>query len=1139
MIAGKMIRNKTPAYTQVLTPVLPRSAEQKCAPYANLDRLVDVVAESRFPGKKLSPLERKQVASSLMNRPDQKSSFQIKTPLAKTQGLFAFATSSLQTIAGDTLDLDPIAEWIFSSNDSIALAEKLQTLKLSSEKKHQLYARARSLRQELEHITNSTMQYIRPPQKTDGMAYMDDTGEVHVLSHTIPSSFDRTNPELQNGRFNLNSQGHVIYSTGRVDTERKGSQATDAIIEQTLRSGQITEGDLIKQPDGSYLFPIVMENLINPSPIGTQERKYLKEQDKTLQNLKGKTRYGHLKNGKIVKLTLQPIHFSTQSNYNYFFGQSNRWSSTGSDLAEQISDSGLQALEDICNARKLPEKDRKTLNFCFRELKKRPSAEDRYILRAFICEKLNIPYHINCKSSKDRTAVLGAIKKAVHQWLQLDTWQGKDTSTLDPRTLLNNPSFREYSEAALFENLPMTDQGIGISGTLDGKTYTQDRGFAFRYSLIENPIASFVISDRYLYTPSVLTRALYTLSMSLVSLVAAAAYLTLLPIILPVLHYKFKDKAIDVAAYIGLMLIVFPPLSASREKWLDRSSPVLQALRFFRSSSKANVAPKLQELFDDVDALSSKEYQNLIKFIKTGKSLNEGHTALFKEIGDQWVTLQRLMEAKEPMPSRMKEILQAAPKSPVLLFQYLTKFSKPVLWKELEKDIIQWASDNWIAEIICKGVNNQNGKPFTTQFLKDYDRTHFVMQGKKHTHDFPIKEDENRLQKLTDALQEWPIFKEGVPLGAQEALTQSMALTYILVPIFSSCNSDKHMPPNASDRTFVIEENDESSFWLTIQEKSTIQSISTKASSISFDYTYRFKISKKDPTTWTTTLVSLSTVQPKMEESFWSLLEASTPIALDTAVSQMMFSHVLHQFERNLEATSRCGDPDHLTKIETQIQKQWHILTTQFGPKIAQTMNLEEKKFHLKKLNNFLLQSKTEAGRLLIGHYLDQYLHLVFDFSKRSETVFFVLLDQMKLNLEAACKCTDPKQVEKIRIQIAKQLDFASRQFGSNSWGIRTTHQTDADKREQHWVDSHNLGKTAQTGAGRKLIEDYLFGYSCFAFRDFWAEIKPLYDNHFRTTLPFFEKVPGFRHKISGSPVYQLHPDVPQKRVRYQRKPKA
>lgn len=666
-------------YRLTLTPVV---VSQHHDPRPLTERVTEVMKDRKIdvPPKKAKTV-RHQIAHSLMERPDQKSSMHIKLPLARAHGLVKNIEERLRALTAGCakpINVTPLAELIFRECKSEDEFDYLLTANLNHIRDPKiaqaLFDEVVKIRRELRQLMDGKMQYYRPTR-----------------SNTHASSYDRTNPDVQNGRMNLDGKKHVIYSTGRIETEGKAAQVLYPLVQQTLTSGQVRVADLIPEADGSYLYPIMLENLINSTPFVRDERKYLLQQEQVLQALSGT----HITvidptTQQEVRMKLKLMRFSTQTNYNDFLGQAHRFSSTGSDLAESITDEGTKALEEYYNLLgfKTP-----VLDECFAKLKKCTNLQDRLVLRAFIAELLNIPYHVNCKGSKDRTAAVVALKKGLHQFLKLERWKSPRRFKIpDPLTLVASSVFREYSEAALFENLPMTDQGVGISGELDGKIYTQNRGFNYQTSLLEHPFPPLVLSDRYLHRASIVERVLKAAVVSVATLVLTPLYFALTPIILVVLHHKYKDDYWEAYKYLTLAFFLLPIQSAFRGKWLDRSSPILKERRFFKTKYKPEIAPELKQLYSDV---------------KKGKAVDP------QILEDNW----RIIENDEAAPALVKAMIKpiafkARLADPVenfddLVLHHLEEFTT----LEVARDLFASHHDNF---------------PFLVSYLKVFEDAEFM-----------------------------------------------------------------------------------------------------------------------------------------------------------------------------------------------------------------------------------------------------------------------------------------------------------------------------------------------------------------------------------------------------------------------------
>ncbi len=981
---------REPTYNLHLAPVKPLNAyllepiAAQARPYDSLHHLVDQIVHERYRDQwaSLSPKKkskiRVQVAYSLMNRPDQESSLDMKVPLAKSLGLYDIVMSRLKKIVGNAnIDLAPLADFVFSDqgiHDGTLLYVCVFHVTKSPLLINLLFGAVMDMRKELQDLTKGKMTYIRPPQLADGKAYKDHNGNTIALTQTIPSSYDRDHPDVQNARLNLNQKGHVIYSAGRIESPRKAHQVINCLVDKTCSSGQLTKTDLIPQEDGTYLYPFVVENMVSAAPIAVSERKFLLQEKETLADLTGQIKVATLVDGSRVQLKLQPIYFSTQTNYNSYFPQWGGWSSTGADIAQELFHQGVNTLEAIFRNREasLPSSHKKAIEFCLNALKNdRPSARDQLILRAYICELLKIPYHAHCKSSKDRTAPIVAIKKAIHQWLTLEQWKGKKDVPQDPRLFFKDSAFRELSEAAFFENLPMTDQGVGFSGELGGKLYTQNRGYDYRHSLFEHTLPTSVLTSRNVYSPSLLQRIATGLALSIFSLVVTTLYVALFPIVLAILYVKYKEHAWEVWKYLFLTLLILPFRSGTRAKWLDRKSETMQERSFCKTNHPTQIAPSLQILFDKIETLDSSQKKALIRFVKSGEptSLNDDQKKILQEIANNWVSLQMLYQSKGSLPSTMKQLLDAAKNSPVQLFKYLNHFNEETVWSMVEKSHFSWPSDNYADTLIRDGLEGDKDFQKTRDFRKDFPRTSYVIQGQNKSYDFPRLSD--KTQFVPTLQKELSVFKttEGIPFPVQEALAQFTSLSFLLGPIWDACSGDK--PFNCS-RTFTLQEGDDSFFWLKVDEEATI-------SSLTFKYSYSFKITKKSETEWTTTLMAISPFQPKTAAIDDSLLQIVPSEDVLSNVREINFQAFMNNLQINLESAAK-WTPDkgkHLIEaVQKRLEYHWTILSTKFDTFLADDTRTEVDGL----LGNFVQQfncAETDEGKTVIALTADSYIQFL------------------------------------------------------------------------------------------------------------------------------------------------------------------
>lgn len=911
-----------------------QSVAQKNTPYKSLDHLVDEVMRERY-GEKLSSFSKEKVAKlrlqaahSLTNRPDQKSSLKIRLPLAQAQGLVKTAADRLNKVPNipEDTDLTPLAEFIFSDckeeDFGFILNCKLNMLFSKNPELHQaLFKEICQIRDELKLLTDSTMKLYRPSQGANGKSYIDHTGKTVTLSQTIPSSFDRDTLDVQNGRYNLDSNGHVIYSTGRIETERKARQVLSQLIHQTFTSGQLSTDDLILQSDGSYLYPVVIENLISATPLIENERKFLLQEDEVLKKLSG----SNITVGNItVKLKL--LHFSTQTNYNAFFGQTHGWVCTGADIAEKMANEGTKGLQDYYNLKKasLKETTRQSIEYCLPLLENCSDLRNRLMYRSFICELLNIPYHVHCKSSKDRTAAIAAIKKALHQWIRLQAWQGNNLS--DPTKLFDTPIFQEYSEAAFFENLPFTDQGVGFSGVLDGMLYTPNRGFSFQKSAFEHPIPVDVLTDRYVYEAPMIERILYATVALAASALLATFYIPCMPFVVLALYFSGREECLSSALYIFLTILVLPVQSGFRKQWLKRDSETLTERQFFLQKKKPTLAPALQQICDEVDKSNSQLYTNLLRIVQNGLSGNtqpsKDETKLLKLIAENWDALQKA----DGLSSRVRTLVFAGQNSPTQLFKMLNTYNPTFILGALGQLPSQWPGDHYVDALVR---NPPNEKGLRQQFLLDIPRTEYKVYTQDQAHDFPTTEDRERTTQFINTIRQLSALKEEphIPYAVQECLSQQMDLSYILL------GAHLIQPMSMSDKTVVIEERDSSSFGITIHQKGRARNTNNSQKNLLIlNFNYRFVISKNANNEWSTQLVSLSPFTAQLDDDLTPLLQNIGSHDAFAHISETACGYFKNAIESDFEAIKLWNDQSVVSfeQLEGQLNKHIEIMEKYF-----------------------------------------------------------------------------------------------------------------------------------------------------------------------------------------------------------------
>lgn len=329
---------------------------------------------------------------------------------------------------------------------------------------------------------------------------------------------------------------------------------------------------------------------------------------------------------------------------------------------------------------------------------------------------------------------------------------------------------------------------------------------------------------------------------------------------------------------------------------------------------------------DKIERLSSVEYQELLEFISTGNPAlgRPAYKSLLEEIANHWQDVQTLIKIEQPS-TRLVNIVGTAQISPLLLFKLLNQFSQQNIWKYLAKDLIVWPVENCDEAMIHRGLE---GGQFTSQFYRDHGRSDYVVDSKSIKREFFRNYEGDKLKDLLVALQQLPVFKgiQTIPFPIQEMLTQTTTISYVLIAIWASLNSSSLPPPNLSQRTLIIEEGNDSCFFLEIQEKLIFPG------ALSFDYSYRFKISKVSQQEWSSELISLSSLEPTIGQPSIDLFEKCLPSDPESHFG-LLFDNLILSLDTALRAAIVCNDLEALARIEKQIQKRLNTLSTQFSPK--------------------------------------------------------------------------------------------------------------------------------------------------------------------------------------------------------------
>ncbi len=868
--------------------------------------------------------KRDKAARSLLQRSDQESVMTIKGELAEAQGLKAKALERLKAVAPGAVEktLQSIVDFLFSDENKDHSILQYKFSPASASVRDAVLAEARKIQNELEQLTRSETKHLRPSCPRD----------------------------VQNSRFNYDNDGHVVFSTGQIETERKANQVLSKLIFETFNSKQLNTENLV-QEDGCYIFPVVIENLMNKAPFSQKEQEKLRLANEVLMQKNGEKRSVVLPSGAVITIKLQLMHFSTHADYNEIPGQKY-------GLCEQITETGTAALREYYDKKKvgLKEGAKTLIEDCFTRLNT-CSPSDRLFIRALICELLEIPYHASCNSSKDQTVNATAIKKALHLWMKVERWVNGTPTIGDVSEFFKSNIFREYTEAAFFEDLASTQQS-----------------FPFKASPLENPMLTRLLTDRHLTAPSILERLVNTTLASFASIAITLLAVAFSAVILSILAVKYKTQpftAWTAWKYLLLALILLPAPLAWREKWLDRaSSPLLQAQEI-----KPETAADLQEIYKQFNSLTKFEYQNILKFMQDGEStrLNPSHKQLLENVTKNWVVLQDASS----VPSRVKALLAAAKKSPVLLFRLLTEFNQKKVMEAIKETHFFWPAENSSQELVRAEITNG----YTEAFLKDIDRTDFIVHGKNKTYNSSnASGKEAKLELMKTALHDLSALsgEERIPYAVQQALSQKTEISTVLQPIFFSSIDINGLPP-ATHQTFILEEGDDSSFWMTVKQTVVIRNADVPESDIpgnplSFENSYRLKISRSKENIWSTELVSMTPWYPVPgRDGLDPLLKLGQKDPVMSRNDHMYNVHnTMLSYDIDALAKWTPQSPIPIEDVHREMIRHFDTLSTHYIDKF-----IENHEKTVRAITAQYKKAKTEQGKKLLLQTLVSYLSLL------------------------------------------------------------------------------------------------------------------------------------------------------------------
>lgn len=311
-----------------------------------------------------------------------------------------------------------------------------------------------------------------------------------VREGAITASYNRYADTTTLMRKIESKDGSSDLYTGRPDTYNKAvEQARFMFLSEILSPAKVRKG-IVENTDGTFEFTYAVQSLLTVGQIPfAGERKMVEAELKAFEQLRGKTieiEHG----GKTYKVKINPLPIAVM-NYNFATTLEDflPHEISGKLFADELTSKSDFALSQyVCAARPLDSTLLQALyNLGDSELK----PWQKLMNRAYICERLKIPFVVHCKSSVDRTNVAAAMITAMKQWLlsgekipNNNIHEIVDRMTVGEKGPYN--PFKELFAYALTKGLKITELA------------RYEKGFKLHLGWMQNRALHDLLPDRYL-----------------------------------------------------------------------------------------------------------------------------------------------------------------------------------------------------------------------------------------------------------------------------------------------------------------------------------------------------------------------------------------------------------------------------------------------------------------------------------------------------------------------------------------------------------------------------------------------------------------------------------------------------------------
>lgn len=399
----------------------------------------------------------------------------------------------------------------------------------------------------------------------NGYEYIDESGKKVAIQNGVTSSNDRTTRNVcMMRRVSDLETGETLAYTGRPDTREKAIEQAKFIIRSELKSSH--PKGLVKGEDG-FTLTYVINNLMTPMTgiglISFDEKGAILKEQEILRTLDGETIEvnGH-------KVRINTLYFSEPFNQTTNLASIVTDSHNGNGRSRKINKEGYQTLIPMAQAQlKLMENGNKkaivegaikALNGEFGEL----YPEEELFNRAILCQTLNLPMVIHCKSSTDRTVLALAVALVSHQWqkLNVDLITNKKGQVV-PHLILKTDAAKELVAGHCLSGHQITR----VSRTCEGIVKEHEIGtrmLGFEWS--SNPIAGRILPERYTKVNEV-----SPLTKAGVGLLSTIGFLVNLALAIPI----WLVGTVIAGDPFFNPIYIKPGLSPFAERLIDKKSP--------------------------------------------------------------------------------------------------------------------------------------------------------------------------------------------------------------------------------------------------------------------------------------------------------------------------------------------------------------------------------------------------------------------------------------------------------------------------------------------------------------------------------------------------------------------------------------